>query len=345
MAIGEFLLWLFFYKSNKLNDIIRYKVSRSENMIVLFCCNPLDSKEVDVGYLNEYNAAKNQRVEVGLINYEELVNNNPIAATRKIFTMPETQIAVFRGWMMKPSNYEELYKALLAKNIKLVNSPYAYKHCHYLPESYDLIKGYTPKTVWVSKNDLDKGYESIHRVLKVFGEVPVIVKDYVKSRKHEWFEACYIPNALDVDKVNNVVKKFIELQDDDLNEGIVFREFLKLEFLANHMKSKMPLSKEYRIFFIDGKPVYVVNYWDEGDYGDLKPELAPFLDIAKKIQSRFFTMDIAKVENNGWIIMELGDGQVSGLPNCADVECFYRGIKKSIDGGLRSLDKGTVLMS
>ncbi len=89
-------------------------------------------------------------------------------------------------------------------------------------------------------------------------------------------------------------------------------------------------TKEFRIFFIDGNPAYIVNYWDEGDYGDLKPELSPFLDVAKRISSRFFTMDIAKVENDGWVIMELGDGQVSGLPYCADVRKFYKSIKKNI---------------
>lgn len=69
-----------------------------------------------------------------------------------------------------------------------------------------------------------------------------------------------------------------------------------------------------------------MNYWDEGQYGELKPEYEQFLDVAKKIESRFFTMDIAKIQNGGWIIMELGDGQVSGLPDCADLSEFYKKI-------------------
>ncbi|MEK3873410.1 MULTISPECIES: ATP-grasp domain-containing protein [unclassified Paenibacillus] len=39
-----------------------------------------------------------------------------------------------------------------------------------------------------------------------------------------------------------------------------------------------------------------------------------FLEIAKQIRSNFFTMDIAKTEAGGWIVIEVGDGQVSGLP-------------------------------
>ena len=65
------------------------------------------------------------------------------------------------------------------------------------------------------------------------------------------------------------------------------------------------------------------NYWDEGSYGETKPEIEEFIKLAKKIDSNFFTMDIAKKKNGKWIIMELGDGQVAGLPDNADTFEFY----------------------
>lgn len=34
-------------------------------------------------------------------------------------------------------------------------------------------------------------------ILHEFGDRPVIIKDYVKSRKHEWLGACFIPDASD----------------------------------------------------------------------------------------------------------------------------------------------------
>ncbi|QSF44363.1 ATP-grasp domain-containing protein [Paenibacillus tianjinensis] len=55
----------------------------------------------------------------------------------------------------------------------------------------------------------------------------------------------------------------------------------------------------------------------------LQPELTPFRDIARTITSRFFTMDIAKTAEGRWIIVELGDGGVSGLPVQMDVRAFY----------------------
>ena len=66
-------------------------------------------------------------------------------------------------------------------------------------------------------------------LIKAFESSPIIVKDYVKSQKHYWKEACFIPNASDKKNVESVIQKFIELQDSDLNEGLVFREFIELE--------------------------------------------------------------------------------------------------------------------
>jgi hypothetical protein len=48
-----------------------------------------------------------------------------------------------------------------------------------------------------------------------------------------------------------------------------------------------------------------------------------FRDIAQNVQSRFFTMDVARRVDGNWIIVELGDAQVAGLPAKADVEAFY----------------------
>jgi len=256
--------------------------------------------------------------------------DNPTKALRKVQPSANKETAIYRGWLLKPKFYEILYESLKAKNFELINSPLSYKHCLYLPESYDLIKEHTPMTVWLKKVHFINSFDKIHELIKVFGESPIIIKDFVESQKHYWNEACYIPNASDFNKVDNVVKRFLELQGEELNEGIVFREFVKLEFLIYHPKSGMPLSKEFRIFFFDGEPLQIVHYWDEGDYGeeDIKPELSDFLDVAQKIQSRFFTMDIAKVENGDWIIIELGDGQVSGLPTKTNLPEFYRSIKE-----------------
>jgi len=298
-------------------------------MTIIYCSDPFNTGKVDTFFEDEYNAARDLGFTVELVNYDELTYfENTAKSLRRIKPFASKEAAIYRGWILKPKFYEILYESLKAKNVELINSPRSYKHCLYLPESYDLIEENTPMTVWLKKEDIADSFDKIHELIKVFGDSPIVIKDFVESRKHYWYEACYIPNASDFNKVDSVVNKFLELLGAELNEGILFREFVKLEFLSYHPKSGMPLSKEFRVFFFDGEPLQIFRYWDEGDYGDIEPDLSAFLDVAKRIQSRFFTMDIAKVENGGWIIIELGDGQVSGLPLNADLFEFYGNIKE-----------------
>jgi len=169
-------------------------------------------------------------------------------------------------------------------------------------------------------------------LLAPFGDVPVIVKDYVKSQKHSWKEACFIPSARDAEVVGRVAGRFIELQGDGLAGGLVFRRFLELEPLTTHSKSGMPLTKEFRVFFLDGQPLLSVEYWEEGEYSDERPPSDLFLDVAARVKSRFFTMDVARTVGGRWIIMELGDGQVAGLPNRLDPNGFYEALAARLRG-------------
>jgi hypothetical protein len=37
-------------------------------------------------------------------------------------------------------------------------------------------------------------------------------------------------------------------------------------------------------------------------------------------------MDVAKRRDGDWLIVELGDGQVAGLPEHGDIEAFYKAL-------------------
>ncbi|MEZ4669632.1 MAG: ATP-grasp domain-containing protein [Anaerolineae bacterium] len=275
----------------------------------------------------EVQAVQELGLDFALISFEELIAGNLARAVR---TVPQTAaVGIYRGWMLRPHSYEQFYEALVARGIHLVNEPAAYKHTHYLPESYHLIESLTPKSIWQS---IDPNVEltDVLQALKTFGNKPVIVKDFVKSQKHHWNEACFIPDASNIAVAKQIVKRFIELQGDDLNEGLVFREYIEFESLINHDKSGMPLSKEFRIFYLDGEPVFYVEYWEQGDYKSLTPPLGEFGDIAKSIHSRFFTMDVAKTVAGQWMIVELGDAQVAGLPEKADAVEFYRALSNRL---------------
>jgi hypothetical protein len=98
------------------------------------------------------------------------------------------------------------------------------------------------RSVWLT-GDLD--IDRIMGVLIPFGDGPIIVKDFVKSRKHEWTDACFIPSAADRSAVERVVNRFLELQGEELAGGLVFREFIEFRPVGTHSRSRMPLTEEW----------------------------------------------------------------------------------------------------
>lgn len=294
-------------------------------MIFIYPSFPLNNKIVDPDYQNEYESALRNGSQIYLISIEDLIDGNVSKAIKNVSNQSSNHNAIFRGWMLNPEIYSNLYNELKSKNILLINNPSEYIFCHYFPNSYNVIKEKTAKSIFFDfNNDLD--YELLISKLSIFNGKPILVKDFVKSQKHKWNDACFIKSSSDLEEVKRVTDNFIKLQGSSLNKGLVFREFLELEFIGEHSKSKMPLTKEYRLFFFKGELIGKYNYWDEGKYISDDFSIDEFSQIVKSIKSNFFTMDIAKTINGDWKIIEIGDGQVSGLPDNADIELFYKGI-------------------
>ncbi|MNI36544.1 hypothetical protein D3C73_905980 [compost metagenome] len=70
------------------------------------------------------------------------------------------------------------------------------------------------------------------------------------------------------------------------------------------------------------------EYWEEASYAHEVQIQQPFIELAQHVQSDFFTMDIAKTIDGRWMVIEVGDGQVSGLSSHSDAELFYQMIKE-----------------
>ncbi|UZR93286.1 ATP-grasp domain-containing protein [Chondrinema litorale] len=293
----------------------------SEKLIV-FCNDLLNPNKVDVDFESEYSAAIQVGFKPLLISHEELIANDSVGSINKIVRREVKTKAIYRGWILTGEQYKSLYVKLLDKNIALINSPQAYEHTHYLPDAYPIIEAHTAKSIFIDLADNKLDYKHISKSLEPFGNQPIIVKDFVKSEKHYWEEACYIPDASNIEIIKKVTDKFLELRGSYLNRGIVYRAFLSLEPLAKHAKSGMPLSKEFRAFFMAGSCIAYSPYWNGITYDDLMPAFSK-LEILSDIQSNFFTVDIAKTTDGKWLIIELGGGQVSGIPENVDLKDFY----------------------
>ena len=302
-------------------------------MRIIFSGDPFQPKQPEEAYAREAAACDALGILWSPLNFEAIVYENDWEqAVRRVLPVVGKEAAVYRGWMLTPTQYGGLFGALAARGLRLINSPAEYEHCHYLPRWYESLKDDTPRSIWTEAGEdlFSEDLSPAHLTdrLRVFGPAPLIVKDWVKSRKHEWHEACFIPSAADAEAAGRVTRRFLELQGDDLNVGLVFREFAALEPLATHSRSGMPLTREHRLFFLDGDLLLSSRCWDEGDYPEEAPPLDHFQTLARKIGSRFFTMDVAKKMDGGWLVVELGDAQVAELSVSADPEAFYAGLSK-----------------
>ncbi|MBC8102690.1 MAG: ATP-grasp domain-containing protein, partial [Cytophagales bacterium] len=276
-------------------------------MLALFPGEAYQAHVLESAFAEEQYAATAAGMETALLDFEALTEaGDARRAVRGVSSIAAPVPALYRGWMLSPTQYEQLYRALAAKNWLLINTPDSYRHAHFLPENYSILAGSTPETVWLP---VTPGFqiEQVFPLLRRFGDSPVIVKDYVKSQKHHWNEACFIPAASDQSAVRRVVARFLELQGGELAEGLVFRAYAALKPIGTHLRSGMPLTAEFRCFFLDGELLAEAPYWDEAEYDAaaagsgsiLPPPSLRFAGVARQVRSRFFTMDVAQQDAGG----------------------------------------------
>lgn len=202
--------------------------------------------------------------------------------------------------------YNELEKELRLRNSRLINSFYQHKYIADVINWADTeLKGLTPKT-WTEWSNLPDN--------KSF-----IVKGRTNSRKSQWATHMFCESKKDVPSVA------MKLLDDTLigEQGIVVREYERLNIFGYSPINGMPISNEWRTFWlVQGNKVHLLCY---GYYWSNYPEYAKIasikngLEVAEraainlKDKANFFVLDIAEKENGEWIVIEVNDGQMSGL--------------------------------
>ena len=284
----------------------------AKNLNFIFCSHPLNKKSVDEDYMEEYQAAGLNH-SCALFSYEDLE-----VGKLSLYGEDIKGLTIYRGWMMSPNMYENFYNLLLERGIQLINTPKEYAKYHLLPGWYKDFERCTPFSIWSESKNIQDALKLTDGLEGVF-----IIKDYVKSRKHEWYDACFIKDIRDKENTERVINNFINRQGSNLEGGVVLRKFESLKSIGNHKDSGMPISEEYRIFVFKGEILIADNYWnDSGEVNITEDEYTLIESIISKIESSFITIDFARKTDGNLIIMEMGDGQVSGLQQMDEYE-FY----------------------
>lgn len=182
--------------------------------------------------------------------------------------------------------------------------PCGYRKAHELPGWYETFRDLTPRSTWQPPHagDVPAGPGPWSALARSLGQGPGIVKDFVKSRKHEWHDACFVPDLGDTARLTAVVDRFLALQGEFLAGGVVLRAFEP--FVSDG---------EVRVWWVDGEPVLVTAHPDTPGRVP-EPALGPVRDAVRELGCRWVTTDMALREDGVWRVVEVGDGQVSGLP-------------------------------
>lgn len=286
---------------------------------LIMCASPISPKKPDESYQSEYDAAK-KLTTVHLFDiYQSDVIRLPEAKSKKL---------IYHGWMMPPDIYTKFHNRCKLYGYELINSPEQYAACHHFNGWYPVIEGLTPKSLIVEIADVRTMLDKVMEFMQT-NSCGVIIKDYVKSLKHHWHEACYIPKGANMFQAGKVIATFLGLKQEmnDLQGNLVVREFIDLKQIGNHNKSGMPLTKEYRTFVLNGELFPTYKYWDQGSYSGDAPPASLIEEVADKIVagtgSNLFTVDVAQLKDNSWTCIEVGDGQVSAIPEHEDRLKFF----------------------
>jgi hypothetical protein len=281
----------------------------------IFCADPLDPRAVDPEFRAEVDAAREHGFVPVRLDHDALDHRVDARTALAGCRLGEPGPGVYRGWMLSSAAYAALFEALLGRGVRLLTAPSAYTACHHAPGSWAALSRWMAKTRWVDEAMLDDA-AAIRAALEAFGHAPLILKDWVKSQAAGyWAEACSISDASDAAEVSRVVARFRALQGASLVGGLVFRECLPLQ------PGGAP-AHEYRAFAVGGKPI---GCWPRSPEAAAlpAPPAALLQAIAAAVPSPFASMDFGLDEAGRWWLLEVGDGQVSGLPVAAAAQPVF----------------------
>lgn len=213
--------------------------------------------------------------------------------------------------------YVELERELKLHNSVLIN---IYDQHQYIAdfEYYHDVVDFTPKT-YFQWNDLPDG--------------SYVVKGKTNSRKFLWNTHMFAKTKEDVPRVAQ------RLFDDQFidSQGLIVREYVPLKQFDVGIND-MPITNEWRFFFLGKKVLVYDYYWSnfpELMENDKVKPTTDMVDLAKNIAEivsekvNFFVLDIAEKESGGYTLIEINDGQMSGLSMC-DPAVLYRNLSYEI---------------
>lgn len=223
--------------------------------------------------------------------------------------------------------YQELERELAIRGSALINSYAQHKWIADLmdwggPNGILSTVGLTPMS-WPNWYRLPEG--------------AYVVKGRTNSRKHQWATHMFAPTLADVPIIAG------RLLDDQLiqDQGLVVRQYVPLRKLMDGLNG-LPITNEWRTFWLrtpQGPELIASGYYwqashpEAGKVAMLAYEGERVAHEAAKLvmeHVNFFVLDVAECADGSWIVVEVNDGQMSGLCGCS-ADDLYKNLAKFME--------------
>jgi len=242
---------------------------------LLYPSNPLRTRLPDEQFAAEVEAVRAAGFEVSVFSMEGFQSGE----FRATPSLPSGAEVLYRGWMMSASEYGSLVSSLASAQARPIIPLEMYLASHHLPNWYSRIPDLTPETrIFPSDCNLESE-------LRALAWPEFFIKDYVKSLKTSIGSRISKP-----EQVSAVVA--------DMQR---FRGTIEGGFCIRRVEAFLP-ETERRYFVIDGVPHAA---------SDSVPPVVS--ECAKRLTSRFYSVDVIQRTDGRMRVVEIGDGQVSDL--------------------------------
>lgn len=215
--------------------------------------------------------------------------------------------------------YKELEDEVKYRKAQLINSYEQHRYVADIQNWYYDLKDYTPKTY--------------NRLEYLPEQGPFVLKGETNSKKNYWKTHMYAEDKKAAIQVHS------RLCEDSLisQQEIYIREYVPLKTYITGIQGQ-PITHEYRVFTCYGQVLSVGYYWSNY-YEDIKDKLEDDPPPQSLIQTildktkhnvNFLVIDLAKTDDNNWIVVELNDGTCSGISENKP-ETLYKNLKQVIE--------------
>lgn len=163
-------------------------------------------------------------------------------------------------------------------------------------------------------------------------EGPFVLKGRTNSRKQQWSTHMFAKTKFEAIQVAS------HLANDPLigPQGIIYREYVPLKKISESLISGLPFTNEWRFFYYKQNLLAYDYYWSTSDTREGANMTTQGIDFANKVaniasqHTNFFVLDIAETEKGDWILIEVNDGQMSGLSEI-DPKNLYENLARNFN--------------